>query len=456
MHRRRFPFSASPMSEQGESLRKTITNEKGRAMMTTVTKKNTRRALNVFLLLVGAVGFFMALGKALSTLIADEDKSKNSNATEMLDRFIGDSKDHGESQYQLGMMYRHGEGCETNNEDAVKCFRKAAAKGHVFAQLELGTMYFFGDGVVTNNHEAVKWLSLSAEQGNCPAKMFLNIMYIQGMYAEADLEEVSKWYHHMENDQCDSLTPYLLGIVYLNGGFVGVETNRQEATKWLYRAAANGCIEAKYELGLMCHEGDGTVTNSQEATEWYRKATEKRNQHMSTSEAYAMVISGVFGLDRKDTTPKTEMKQTVKMANVTIRGKNYSYDDLIKAAGGNTEETGSAPSAGTTSGGSNSGSGDSWMPWVLGGGGALLAHAITSPMGDHAESQCAPSKLASKDEFAKMKAKSVKWIHHAAENGTAEASYILGLMYLNGCGVDKNGGEAKKWFYKSGYQSVER
>lgn len=365
--------------------------------MTTATKKNTRRALNVFLLLVGAVGYFMAL----STLIADEDESKNSNATEMLDRFFGDSnKDHGESQYQLGMMYRDGEGCETNNEDAVKCFRKAAAKGHVFAQLHLGDMYFFGDGVVTNNHEAVKWLSLSAEQGNCPAKMFLNIMYTQGMYAEADLEEVSKWYHHMENDQCDSLTPYLLGIVYLNGGFVGVETNRQEATKWLYRAAANGCIEAKYELGLMCHEGDGTVTNSQEATEWYRKATEKRYQHMSTSEAYAMVFSRVLGLDRKDTTPKTEMKQTVKMANVTIRGKNYS--------------------------------------------------------GDHAESQCAPSKLASKNEFAKMKAKSVKWIHHAAENGTAEASYILGLMYLNGCGVDKNGGEAMKWFGKSGYQSVER
>lgn len=158
--------------------------------MTTATKKNTRRALYVFLLIVGAMGFFIALGKALSTLIADEDKSKNSNATEMLDRFIGDSKDHGESQYQLGMMYRHGEGCETNNEDA--------------------------------------------------------------------------------------------------------------------------------------------------------------------------------------------------------------------------------------------------------------------------ESQCAPSKLSSKNEFAKMKAKSVKWMHHAAENGTAEASYILGLMYLNGCGVDKNKGEAKKWFRKSGYQSVER
>lgn len=280
--------------------------------MTTATKKNTRRAINVFLLLVGAVGFFMVLGKALSTLIADEDESKNSNVTEMMDRFFGDSKDDGESQYQLGMMYYQGEGCETNNEDAVKCFRKAAAKGHVFAQERLGTMYFWGDGVVTNNHEAVKWLSLSAEQGNCPAKMFLNIMYVQGMYAEADLEEVSKWYHHMENDQCDSLTPYLLGIVYLNGGFVGVETNRQEATKWLYRAAANGCIEAKYELGLMCHEGDGTVTNSQEATEWYRKATEKRYQHMSTREAYAMVMLRVFGLDRKDTTPKTEMKQTVK------------------------------------------------------------------------------------------------------------------------------------------------
>lgn len=68
------------------------------------------------------------------------------------------------------------------------------------------------------------------------------------------------------------------------------------------------------------------------------------------------------------------------MAEVSIKGKKYTYGDLIRASGGNTAGSGAAPSTGGQSGGSPSGSGDSWVPWVLGGGGALLAHAITSPM----------------------------------------------------------------------------
>lgn len=66
--------------------------------------------------------------------------------------------------------------------------------------------------------------------------------------------------------------------------------------------------------------------------------------------------------------------------NVSINGKEYSFKDLYAAAGGKPSAAGTSTSGGGASGGTPSGSGESWMPWVLGGGGALLAHALTSPM----------------------------------------------------------------------------
>ena len=56
--------------------------------------------------------------------------------------------------------------------------------------------------------------------------------------------------------------------------------------------------------------------------------------------------------------------------NITLGGKTIPVGNVAKA-----------PVAGVTPAKPSTGnSGDSWMPWVLGGGGALLAHALTSPM----------------------------------------------------------------------------
>ena len=73
--------------------------------------------------------------------------------------------------------------------------------------------------------------------------------------------------------------------------------------------------------------------------------------------------------------------------NVKINGKEYSFKDLYAAAGGTPTATGGTTASGAPSSGGPGTSGDSWVPWVMGGGGALLAHALTSPMFEASEEE---------------------------------------------------------------------
>ena len=44
-----------------------------------------------------------------------------------------------------------------NYREAVKWYRKAAGQGHTLAQYNLGVMYRNGEGVPLDDREAVKW-----------------------------------------------------------------------------------------------------------------------------------------------------------------------------------------------------------------------------------------------------------------------------------------------------------
>ena len=77
------------------------------------------------------------------------------------------------TQFELGAMYRDGDGVPQNNVEAVKWFSKAAEQGHADAQVNVAIMYQYGMGVPQNDAEAVKWLRKAAEQGNEYAKRWL-------------------------------------------------------------------------------------------------------------------------------------------------------------------------------------------------------------------------------------------------------------------------------------------
>jgi uncharacterized protein len=69
------------------------------------------------------------------------------------------------AQYNLGDMYRIGEGVPPDYEATASWYRKAAEQGHARAQNNLGVMYDRGEGVRQDHVNAHMWFNLAAASG---------------------------------------------------------------------------------------------------------------------------------------------------------------------------------------------------------------------------------------------------------------------------------------------------
>ena len=71
-----------------------------------------------------------------------------------------------DAQFNLGHVYRRGQGVPKNYKTAVKWYRLAAEQGYANAQGNLGLMYALGDGVAADYMPAYMWLKIAASSGN--------------------------------------------------------------------------------------------------------------------------------------------------------------------------------------------------------------------------------------------------------------------------------------------------
>lgn len=92
----------------------------------------------------------------------------------------------------LASLYKSGEGVQDYRE-ALKWYRKAAARGYAPAQRVLGDMYYRGKGVPQHYREALKWFSLAAEQGDALAQILLGEMYAIGRGVPTDYIHAYAW-----------------------------------------------------------------------------------------------------------------------------------------------------------------------------------------------------------------------------------------------------------------------
>ena len=99
------------------------------------------------------------------------------------------------AQFDLGIMYRTGDGVPKDAVEAVKWYRLAAEQGNAKAQTNLGLMYANGDGVPKDQTEAVKWYRKAAEQGNTNAQYNLGNMYNRGEGVPRDLVQAHMWWN---------------------------------------------------------------------------------------------------------------------------------------------------------------------------------------------------------------------------------------------------------------------
>jgi TPR repeat protein len=89
--------------------------------------------------------------------------------------------------YDLGFMYKFGEGVEVSYEKAFEYYDQAAHLGYAGALFSLGVMYRDGQGVTRSYARAKEYFESAAEQGHTQAMSSLACLYANGQGVERDL-----------------------------------------------------------------------------------------------------------------------------------------------------------------------------------------------------------------------------------------------------------------------------
>lgn len=66
-----------------------------------------------------------------------------------------------DAQYNLGVIYHHGDGVAQDFQEALKWYGRAAQNGDVEAQRAIGSMYMRGQGVAQNEKVGMRFMMLS-------------------------------------------------------------------------------------------------------------------------------------------------------------------------------------------------------------------------------------------------------------------------------------------------------
>lgn len=103
---------------------------------------------------------------------------------------IGDTQ----AQYELAKLLVSRNTLSTENREAVKWLRKAAARDHAASEALLGLLYARGQGVHPNPERAVELFHTAALAGNADAQYHLGVAMEHGFGTPEDPHGALTWY----------------------------------------------------------------------------------------------------------------------------------------------------------------------------------------------------------------------------------------------------------------------
>ena len=101
------------------------------------------------------------------------NKRQNDELKTLIEKAEAGDKD---AQCNLGFLYEHSVGMETQYEEAIDWYQKSAKQGYDMAQLALGIMYYEGEGVDNDIVTAYAWFNVAAANENATAGKWQKIL----------------------------------------------------------------------------------------------------------------------------------------------------------------------------------------------------------------------------------------------------------------------------------------
>lgn len=97
------------------------------------------------------------------------------------------------AQYNVGLMYRRGEGTVQSDTEAARWYRLAADQDFAEAEQKLADLYCIGRGVPLSYEVAATWYRKAARHGNAEAQFQLANLYATGQGVEPDYVQSRHW-----------------------------------------------------------------------------------------------------------------------------------------------------------------------------------------------------------------------------------------------------------------------
>ncbi|NQY63301.1 MAG: sel1 repeat family protein [Alteromonadaceae bacterium] len=163
------------------------------------------------------------------------------------------------AQYQMGLLYKNGQGKPKNTKMAFDLFTLSAKQHNPDAQFDLAVMYSEGTAVAINLKKAFSLTELAANKELASAQFNLGVMYANGKGTKQDYFKASRYYKLAAN-QNYALAQFNLALLYFNGQ--GVEKSTEMSLVWNSISAENGYGAAEKSRDMDLHKLTSTQVKS--------------------------------------------------------------------------------------------------------------------------------------------------------------------------------------------------
>lgn len=238
-----------------------------------------------------------------------------------------------EAKYKLGRHYFYYAAFDKENAeqyylDASTWYAQAADAGHTGAQYELGSVYENGDGVKKDYSKAIEYFTCLSEAGETRPQYDLAVCYANSADTADNRAQSAKWYKEAANNGNEN-AQYVIGECYYKGH--GVEKDYQAAVQWWRKAAEHGDSRAQYYLGVCYANGQGVEQDNGEAAKWYTGA---KNSGYSLGKSAQALIAKVKQQKAKAEEEKRKAEEKQRQAEAerrliasAIKGFTYHGSD---------------------------------------------------------------------------------------------------------------------------------
>jgi TPR repeat protein len=238
-----------------------------------------------------------------------------------------------EAQYQMGVAFRTGDGVLKDAENSLMWYRKAAAKNHPKAFYDLALHYLEDKTNQASMTLANKYMLQAAQSGHRAAQFQYALSCFRGDLGTPDFENGKQWLNKAaENGWAQA--EFSLYQLFYNG--VAPATNcpsypkdRDEAIKWLRRAAEHEHLQSQAVLAVMLIQGVDVPQNKAEAEKLLRSAAEHGYGQAQNDLGFAILNGDVGATDLVEAAKWCRLAESQFTDSVLLRRAKVNLSNAL-------------------------------------------------------------------------------------------------------------------------------